>query len=235
MDAAQRRTAWSAAWGILALLFGGAAVPVWMMALTPESKFPLWPAWILAVLTVAAVYVSFSYVAGRWPAAGRGGQKANVDLMPEQVDDSLRLMLENRGPAAEFSVQVISIRTPMGKKKAPQNWTIPWLEDGSTGPRRILAGARQTLDFARYDADAVTAELGGSHDGAFHWWFPTSPHPIGARYYNLLSRKDLEDQEFTLVVRIMNASSGNYLDRKLIVGTRNDVLVCDISSVNTSE
>jgi hypothetical protein len=235
MDMTQRRAAWSAGWGVLALLLGGGAVSTWMMALTPGSKFPAWPAWILTVSTVIALYASFAYLAGKWPTARDNDQTVRVDLIPEPVGDDLHLILVNRGPAAEFSAQVTAILAPMGQRTAPQNWTIPWLEDGSTEPKRIFAGARQVLDFARYNHDAVNAELNTGHDSAGHWLFPTAPAAIGKRYYNLRRQEDLNLQRFTLTVHIMNANSGKHLGLRLSVGIQDCNLVCEIGPIGASE
>lgn len=231
MDVTPRRAVWSAAWGVVAVILGSGAIASWMAAAAPGSMFPAWPTLALTALTAVALCLTFGSLAGRWPTAGTGrnDEPANVDLSHEQVDNGLRLMLENHGSAAEFSVQVIGMLDPLRRRKAPQHWTIPWLEDNSVEPKRILAGGTRVLDFARYDADAVVAELATGHDGADHWWFSAIPVPIGARYYNLRSRNDLELQRFTLMVRIMNASSGRYLDRHLTVSVHGRDLVCELA------
>jgi len=236
MDVTRRRAAWSAAWGSVAVVLGGGSVAAWMAEPAPGSKFPAWPAWTLTVLTAAALCVSFSYLAGKWPASrhGENDKPARVDLIPEQVGNHLRLGLVNRDSAAEFSAQVTGMLDPLRQRRAPQHWTIPWLEDNSAEPKRILTGGTQVLDFARYDADAINTELSTGHDGADHWWFSAVPALIGARYYNLRSRNDLELQRFILTVRIMNASSGKYLDRQLTVGVQGRNLVCEIERTNAS-
>jgi hypothetical protein len=109
----------------------------------------------------------------------------------------------------------------------PQHWPIPWLEDNSTDPKRILTGQTRMLDFARYDVSAVMAELGTGHGGANHWWFSSVPSPIRATYYTLRDQQDLEKQRFLVTVRIMDASSGNYTDRQLALGVRGFELICE--------
>lgn len=234
MDVTQRRAAWSAAWGVVALLLGGGAVPTWMEAVAPGSKFPIWPSWILTVLMAAAVFMCFASLSGR-RATHRGGQQASsgkphkpssVDLIPEQVGDRLRLGLTNHGSAAEFSAQVTGILDPMRRMIGPQHWPIPWLEDKSAEPKRILAGQTRMLDFARYDAIAVNAELSTRHNDADHWWFSSVPTAIGAKYYNLRCQGDLAEQHFVLTVRIMNANSGKYLDWRLTVGIQGSEFIC---------
>jgi len=175
--------------------------------------------------------VAFAHLAGKWPTngSGRNDEPGNVDLIPEQVGNQLRLMLVNRGPAAEFLVQVIGMLDLLRQRKAPQHWTIPWLEDNSVEPKRILAGGTQVLDFARYDADAVNTKLTTGHDGVGHWWFSAVPASVGVRYYNLLSQNDLDVQQFILTARIMNASSGEYIDRQLTVRIQGHNLVCELA------
>src|ERR1039458_1923678 len=150
MDVTSRGAAWSAAWGVVAAILGGGAVASWMATVAPGSTFPAWPATTLTALTAVALYVVFAHLAGKWPTngGGRNDEPTNVDIIPELVGDHLRLMLVNRGLAAEFLVQVIGMLDPLRQRKAPQHWTIPWLEDNSAEPKRILAGGTQVLDFA---------------------------------------------------------------------------------------
>jgi hypothetical protein len=231
MDVTPRTAAWSAAWGVVAAILGGGAVASWMATVAPESKFPAWPAATLTALTAVALYVAFAHLAGKWPTDGdgRNDEPANVDLIPEQVGNQLRLMLVNHGLAAEFLVQIIGMLDPLRQRKAPKHWTIPWLEDNSVEPKRVLAGGTQMLDFVRYDADAVNTELTTGHDGADHWLFSAVPTSVGVRYYNLLSQNDLDVQQFTLTARIMNASSGEYLDRQLTVRSQGCNLICELT------
>jgi hypothetical protein len=236
MDVTRRRAAWSAAWGVVAVVLGGGAIASWTAAAAPGSKFPVWPVFTLTALTAIALYVSFAYLAGRWPTnrGSMNGDPANVQLVPEQVGNQLRLMLVNNGRIAEFSAQVIEVLDPLRQKRTPQHWTIPWLEDNSVEPKRILAGGRRVLDFASYDDAAVNAEFNTGHDGADHWRFAAVPTPLGIKYYNLRSRSDLELQRFILTVRIMNARSGRYLDHQLTVGIDGSNLICGIVPVKDS-
>lgn len=233
MDVTRRRAAWSAAWGVVGVVLGSGAIAGWMAAAAPGSRFPIWPVFTLTVLTAFALYVSFAFLAGRWPTkrGSMNAEPANVELVPEQVGNQLRLMLVNNGCVAEFSAQVTEFLDPLRQTRAPQHWTIPWLEDNSVEPKRILAGGARALDLASYNAAAVNAEFSTGRDGADHWRFSAVPTPIGIRYYNLHSRNDLELQRFTLTVRIMNAHSGKYLDRRLTVGIEDCNLICQIAAV----
>jgi hypothetical protein len=231
MNVTPRGPAWSAAWGVVAVIFGGGAVPAWLEAAAPGSKFPVWSAWILTVITAFAIYMCFASLRGHRSTSGPTPKAKhhpiNIDLIAEQGDDRLRLGLLNHGLADEFSAQVISIIDPMGRTIGPQHWMIPWLEDNSAEPKRIFVGQTRMLDFARYDAIAVNAELGNGQSGTDHWWFSSVPTPMGARYYNLRCQDDLEEQRFTLTVRIMSASSEKYLDRRLSVGLKGSKLTCE--------
>jgi hypothetical protein len=239
MDITQQRSAWCAALGVIALIFAGAAVPTWLAALNPADELPAWPALTFTALTFATVYVSIACLARWWPVnrKRKNGWPANVELRSEAVGDQLRLAVVNPGAADEFSAQVVARRDPaaildpMAQRQTAQNWTIPWREDNSIGPKRILAGGVQVLDFARYDADAVNAQLRTGQDSSYHWWFSAAPEAIGARYYNLLSQKDLGLQRFILVVRIMSASSGRYLDWQLTIRIQDSSIVCEIARV----
>jgi hypothetical protein len=236
MDVTRRRAAWSAAWGVVAVILGSGAIASWTAAVAPGSRFPVWAVFTLTALLVVALYVVFACLAGRWPTSwgGMNGEPANVELVPEQVGNHLRLMLINSGHIAEFSAQVIAILDPLRQKRTPQHWTIPWLEDNSVEPKRILTGGTQVLDFASYDAVAVNAEFSTGHDGADHWRFSAVPVPIGFKYYNLRSRNDLELQRFILIVRVMNARSGKYVDHQLTIGIEGRDLICEIIPVQDS-
>jgi hypothetical protein len=246
MDREQRMTGRSAAWGVLAIAFAGGSIAMWALVVKPGSVLALSLAWIFAALAAPAAYLAFAYAFGWRPAISESDRKASIGPAPEvrpvpdvgltseQVDNHTRLVLENHGPETEFLLQVISNYGPMGQRTAPQNWTIRWHEDGSTAPKRLLKGARQTLDFARYDDEAVEAELATGHGSGDHWKFSAAPDPIGARYYNLFRREDLEVQFFTLIVRIMNARSGDYMDRKIVVRVQQGRPVCEIIPLDMS-
>jgi hypothetical protein len=232
MNVTPRGPGWSAAWGVTAVVFGGGAVSTWLEAAAKASKFPAWPAWILSLVTVVALCLCFISLRGRRQTPRLGSRASshhptNVDLVAEQADDHLRLGLLNHGPADEFSAQVIGIIDPIGRTIGPQNWIIPWLEDNSVEPKRIFVGQTRMLNLARYDAIAVNAELSNGQADGYHWWFSSVPTPIGARYYNLRSAEDLEEQHFILTVRIMSASSENYFDRRLKVAFQRFQLTCE--------
>jgi hypothetical protein len=241
MDVMQWKAAWSAMWGVLAVIFGSAATAIWIAASTPKSRIPVWPAWILATVTIAVLYAGLACLAGRWPIGEEDEETVNAEFGAEPGSDRVRLWITNTGQTADFYVQVIAIcdpvqaiaiRDPMGKKKASQYWTVPWIEDGSIKPRQIPSGATQGLDFARYDAGAVNLEISTGHSDANHWWFPAAPEPVGVRYYNLRSQEDLDLQHFILTMRIINVSSGEYLDRQVIVRIQNRELCCEITSAD---
>ena len=82
-----------------------------------------------------------SAVTGSWP-------RDDVGLAPERDGVHLRLLLHNNGKPAEFSVQVIAIRDPLGRAIGSQHGTVPWLDDLSTEPKRVLCGQTRILDFA---------------------------------------------------------------------------------------
>lgn len=225
MNRMPRGPAWSAAWGVAAVVSIGIAVPTWLEAVAPGSKFPLWPALIFSVITTFTIYMCFASLRRRRPTGQKKSSEkpqntVNVELIFEQAENRLRLGVMNHGSADEFSAQVTSITDPMGRTTGLQHWLIPWLEDESTEPKRIFAGQTRMLIFARYDDIAVDAELSTGQDGTYHWWFFSVPAPIGARYYNLRCRDDLEEQHFTLTVRIMSASSDKFLERRLKIGLR---------------
>ena len=231
----------SAAWGVVAVVLGSGAFATGINTASSGSEFPVWPVWAFSALAVAAVYMCFASLSGSWPTGhglgrGRGAPPTsvtapphpmNIVLISEQAGVQIRLGLLNRGAAAEFSAQVTRILDTKGRAIGPQHWPIPWLEDKSIDPKRILTGQTRMLDFACYDVAAVNAELGTGHGGADHWWFSSVPAPIGVMYYALRDQRDLEEQRFIITVRIMDANSGDYADRQLALGVRGFGLICE--------
>jgi hypothetical protein len=241
MSETPRGPAWSAAWGVVAVILGTGAFATWSLAVSPRFGFPAWPAWGLSAATAAALYMCFACLSGTWPAGralgrservplARQPQPSQIDLIPEQAGDWLRLGLLNRGPAAVYSAEVTGILDPLGRRVGQQHWPIPWLEDSSSEPKRILTGQTRMLDFAHYDMATVNAELSTGKGGGDHWRFSSVPTAINASYYNLRTRMDLEEQHFILTVRVMNANSGRYFDRQFTVGVNGSGLVCELTT-----
>lgn len=221
-----RRRGRDAGWGVLAVILGGAAVAIWLS--TPQSESQTALALMLSVLAAAAVYLCFAEPLGLWSIRRRRG----IDLVFEIVGNWLRLSFVNLGPPAEFSAQVTSLcQPPTGRPKGPQHWLIPWLDDHTVEPKRILSGQTRTLDFAIFDPAAVNESLRTCHDGTEHWRFASLPEPIRVKYYNLLSLSDVNDQEFILTVRIMNADSENYLDWQIAVKVMDSNVVCELAPI----
>lgn len=99
----------SAAWGVVAVVLGGAAVATWIEALSPGSRFPAWPAWAFSALTVAAVYLCFASLSGRWPT-GRdlrhGTRPTSLTAPPGHPTDAV----VNLQPLAAGAEMVYDIR-----------------------------------------------------------------------------------------------------------------------------
>lgn len=122
---------------------------------------------------------------------------------------------------------MIAIRDPLGRAIGPQHWTIPWLDDSSTEPKRVLCGQTRILDFARYDSGAIQNEIQDGHGDAAHWQFPSVPHPVKARYYNLRREADLDEQRFLLTVRLLSTGSGGFTDQEPALGVQGHEPVCE--------
>jgi len=64
-----RRAGRSAAWGVVAALFGAGAFTTWPVAVAPKSTFPLLPTYIFAGIAAVALYMCFATMGGWWPTA----------------------------------------------------------------------------------------------------------------------------------------------------------------------
>jgi hypothetical protein len=226
MPEPSRRAARGAAWGVVAVVLGAAVVAAWYSVPQPEPGN--WLAWLLSSLTIAAVYACFADPLGLWPVRPRPA----LDLVPEASGDQLRLSITNRGPAVACSAQVTSnCQPPIGRPKGLQHWPVPWLDDHSVEPKQILPGQTRTLDFAMFNSGAVREFLHVGQGAADHWSFASAPEPVGVRYYNPHSVADIDEQEFTLTLRILIADSGRYLDWQLTVKAKNLVVACELAPV----
>jgi hypothetical protein len=245
MPEAQRGAAKSTAWGVVAGISGSGAFATWIAA-TSDTAFPAWPAWTLGILTLAASYLCFKPVYGTRPfrrrprAPGPATTQSlsrhpdDVELLPERDGMRLRLLLRNNSEPTEFSVQVIAVRDPLGRAIGPQHWTVPWLDDSSTEPKRVLCGQTRILDFARYDAIATENEIRDGQGDTAHWQFSSVPHTVKARYYNLRCQADLDEQRFLLTVRLISARLGAFADRELAVGVQAHEPVCEAADERDS-
>jgi len=226
MPETPRRTVRAAAWGVIAVVLGAAAVASWDS--TPRPEFRTWLAWVFSLLTAAAIYLCFADPLGLWPIRRRG----RVDLDLEIAGNCVRLNLSNRGPAAEYFGQVTGIcQPPMGRPRGTQHWPISWPDDHTAEPKRILSGQTRTLALAIFDPAAVEASLGTGQNGADHWRFPSVPGPISVNYYNLIKLSDVDDQEFILTVRIMNADSGSYQDWQITLKVKGSEIICELAAI----
>ena len=63
----EHKGAWSAAWGIVALLCGGGALTWYLTARSPNSGLPIWPAYVLGAIALASLYGVFATLSGWWP------------------------------------------------------------------------------------------------------------------------------------------------------------------------
>jgi hypothetical protein len=57
----------SAAWGVVAGVFGGGAVATWLAAATPGSKFPIFPTYGFGAAAAVGLYMCFATLHGWWP------------------------------------------------------------------------------------------------------------------------------------------------------------------------
>lgn len=71
MTKEEGRNGRSAAWGMAAGVLAVAAIAMWQVAIAPNAKFPILPAYICGFLTSIALYMCFGTAWGWWPTARR--------------------------------------------------------------------------------------------------------------------------------------------------------------------
>lgn len=57
----------SAAWGVVAAVFSGAAIAVWTTANSAASTFPIWPVAPFGLAAITGIYMCFASLTGWWP------------------------------------------------------------------------------------------------------------------------------------------------------------------------
>jgi hypothetical protein len=77
------RSSWSAAWGVFALVFIGAAAIAWSAVLAHASTLDLALASLFSLLTTVSLYMCFAYLCRWWPT-GRMliGESSHIHLAP---------------------------------------------------------------------------------------------------------------------------------------------------------
>jgi hypothetical protein len=224
-----RRTIRAAGWGVLTVVLGCAAVTAWYS--TPRPELQTWLACALSALTAVTAYLCFGEPLRMWSTL----RHRNVSLAVETIDNQVRLCVTNLGPTASISVQAIGLcQPPTGRPKGLQHWPIPWLQDRTVEAKPILSGQTRTLDFAKFDLTAVKASLSDDEVEAVHWQFSSVPEPVGVRYYNLRRVCDVEEQEFILTIRLMNADSGRYHDWQVTLRVKNLEVGCELMPIKRS-
>lgn len=76
------RAGQSAAWGIVAVLFGGGAITVWQTAVAPGSRFPILAVYVFGFVGAAGLYMCFATLWGWWPVRRSG---ADASAYPPAV------------------------------------------------------------------------------------------------------------------------------------------------------
>jgi hypothetical protein len=66
-DGNGRRAGWSAAWGVVAVLAGSFAAPLWISVLTTGPGLLIWPACAPSVVALVGLYMCFAFLGGWWP------------------------------------------------------------------------------------------------------------------------------------------------------------------------
>lgn len=111
------RSAFSAAWGVVAVVAGGGAAATWTLNLSPGSKFPAWPAWILSSLTAVGIYICFAFLSAKWPTRHErkrpeptASAAANKDDAGQQISSSPGSI--QVGPRARMKLRDVIIVNP---------------------------------------------------------------------------------------------------------------------------
>lgn len=160
----------SAAWGVVAVVFGGGAVATWSIALSPKPGFPVWPGWMFSGITVFALYLCFAPLLG-WPGGrglSRGGQRASVAEGTSTTRQSISGSPGSfqAGPGSRVKARNLTIlnRSPAqdeGAKAESNSNDAP----GGRGGSGHVTGARATVTGGRGGRGGITGPGGDGGSG----------------------------------------------------------------------
>jgi hypothetical protein len=141
----------SAAWGVIAVLFGGGAVAVWISAFAPDSAFASWAAAASALSVIAAigVYMCFASL-NDWPTIRRlrHRKKQRDAAFVESIGEILSTSNDQAPPPSELREALDAA-----------GWNTVELQEalGTAGTHRSSAASAAPI--TRVRDDVVTCEL----------------------------------------------------------------------------
>jgi hypothetical protein len=159
----------SAAWGVLAVVFGGGAIYTAQLATSPDSGFPIWPTYILGAVAAIALYMCFATIWGWWPTSrSTRGQAADVVDRPETHGD--------RQPAAgepTASTATVSSTTTVPPSPPPPPVRVRLKPELGMGTNRFRLGVLNRGDLGNFRVEVVDAHnQDGNWIGQRSWPVP---------------------------------------------------------------
>jgi hypothetical protein len=101
----EHRAAWSAAWGVVAVVFGAGAAALWVALTTGGSWWFLLPAVVCSVIVAVGLYCMFAVLARQWPFnASDEAPEAHapdpppLSVTPAQTQDSSQPIFDEAPP-----------------------------------------------------------------------------------------------------------------------------------------
>lgn len=168
-------------------------------------------------------------IAGAATTAGRSAtavpgslsSPVNIRLIPEldNATNRFRLVTLNRGDLGHFRVRVVDAHSQDGNWIGPRSWPVPWLEDGSIDAEQVAKFDGPKLDFAHFDFLGLQEDLEGTKWlKGNHWVFPSLPQPVKARYSAVRYWSELNNQHFTITVRVIREDPPGYAETQFKIG-----------------
>jgi Tetratricopeptide repeat len=146
----------SAAWGVMSAVFASGTIAAWQASITPKSGFPVFPAFTLGLITVAALYMCFATIWGWWPVARPAVASADAHDATLVVPEVKEVAQFEDMSSTSRAVSVVTSESAPAGSTAPtahtaeitdERSTWPWTSSQSVHllPRPVYLAGRETF------------------------------------------------------------------------------------------
>jgi hypothetical protein len=194
------RGARSAAWGVLAVVFGGGAFAVWQVAIAPKSTVPLLAAYIIGAVGAIALYMCFATILNWWPTHARPLIRPSSNASLQRADHNKAGSESSPDAANEAKVPPLSAgpaaSQPATMPAPPVNIRLKPELDVATGRFRLGALNRGAL--GRFRVQVVDAHnQDGNWIGSRTWPVPwLEDGSVGAKEIPMFDKPLLDFAHF---------------------------------------
>jgi hypothetical protein len=145
----------STAWGVLAALFGGGAITVWVTAaVSPRSHFPIFIAYVFALVGLAGLYLCFATMWG-WPPVRRSRPEHGNDQDRSRAPQPAQSPASPAFPSLDFIGRHDDLSRLLDALRDPRIPLIALKGMGGIGKTALAQKAVQRMTAEEYFARTV--------------------------------------------------------------------------------